>query len=63
METSAYAQHLGNEVASESSTHGYHEESDAAHDHRIRKELHQRNIAEETLNAVRETNDFIVLND
>lgn len=60
---STCTRHLWNAVSSGSDTHGYHEESDATHDHCVRQELHQRDMTEETLDAVRESNDFMVLND
>lgn len=56
-------QHLRVEVSSESSTHDYHEESDATHNQCIREELHQRDMTEEALNAVREIDDFMMFND
>lgn len=44
-------------------THGHYEESDAANDHRIREKLQQRDVREELLDALRKSDNLLVLSD
>lgn len=46
-----------------SNTHGYYEESDATNNHRIRKKLQQRDVRKQALDALRKSDNFMVLGD